>query len=287
MKKYLFYLFSVLLVAIPVYSQEMINNTTPASPKSIQQILLPGIDDVLISQNLNSAVSNYVFTLQKGNSNSASINQQYRTNSDISNQTYSVQSGNSNELTLGQIGSGNLLLGYQLDLMSSSIGDKKDIQAGIQDPSLLKGMKPDSKDVTLETGERNKMIINQQGTDNGVVAIQQGSDNIISADQIGKNNYFLALQIGSNNSVNRYTQENESDHILYDRVIQIGDNLSLKSDESSKSSLKGNTFLQTGNNLALEINSDLLNSAGGIEINQKGNNMKVVIDQSYFSFPLK
>jgi len=45
--------------------------------------------------------------------------------------------------------------------------------------------------------------------------------------------------------------------------------------------------LQTGTNLSIEINNSLLNSLGGVEINQSGKDMKVVIDQSYFSFPMK
>jgi len=98
---------------------------------------------------------------------------------------------------------------------------------------------------------------------------------------------LFALQKGSNNLLTGYKQENESDQVLSDRVIQIGDNLTLKSDEVSKSSVNGNTFLQTGRNLSLEIKSDLINSAGGMDVKQTGKDMKVVIDQSYFSFPLK
>ena len=45
--------------------------------------------------------------------------------------------------------------------------------------------------------------------------------------------------------------------------------------------------MQTGTNLSFELNSDLINTAGGINVKQTGKDMKVVIDQSYFSFPLK
>jgi len=205
----------------------------------------------------------------------------------MSNQSYTVQSGNSNELTIGQIGSGNLLLGFQLDYISNLIDQKQQNQDKVLKNTLLKVSSPTEGNGYLVEGERNKMTITQDGNNNGVMAVQQGSDNTISADQTGENNYLLALQKGTNNAITDYKQENKSDEKLFDRIIQIGDNLSLKSDEVSTSSINGNTFVQTGTNLSLEINSELINSAGGIEVNQKGTEMKVVIDQSYFSFPLK
>ena len=287
MKLFLLYLVILLLNFMPCFSQDIINNTGTVPNEAIQQISLPGIDNIMSFQNLNRAVSNYVLTQQTGNLNSATINQQKDGSSELSNQSYTVQSGNSNELTIGQIGSGNLLLGFQLDYISNLLDQKQQSQDNVLKSTLLKSGSPADGNGYMVEGERNKMIITQDGTDNGVMAVQQGSDNTISADQKGENNYLLALQKGSNNTITDYKQENKSDEKLFDRIIQIGDNLSLKSDEVSTSSINGNTFVQTGTNLSLEINSELINSTGGIEINQKGKDMKIVIDQSYFSFPLK
>ena len=287
MKRFIIYLMIVLLKFMPCYSQDIINNTGTVSNEAIQQISLPGIDDIMSFQNLNRAVSNYVLTQQTGNLNTASINQKSDGNSEMSNQSYTFQSGNSNELTIGQIGSGNLLLAFQLDYISNLLNQKQQSQAnGFSIALPTVGSSADGNGYVVE-GERNKMMITQDGTNNGVMAVQQGSDNTISAEQTGENNYLLALQKGTKNSVTDYKQANKSEDILLDRIIQVGDNLTLKSDEVSKSSVNGNTFIQTGTNLSLEINSELINSAGGIEVNQKGKDMKVVIDQSYFSFPLK
>jgi hypothetical protein len=287
MKRFLLYLVILLLKFMPCFSQDIINNTGTVSNEAIQQISLPGIDNIMSFQNLNRAVSNYVLTQQTGTLNTATINQQKDGSSEMSNQSYTVQSGNSNELTIGQIGSGNLLLGFQLDYISNLLDQKQQIlDNALKSTALKVGNQADGNGYVVE-GERNKMTITQDGNNNGVMAVQQGSDNTISADQKGENNYLLALQKGTNNMITDYKQENRSDEKLFDRIIQVGDNLSLKSDEVSTSSINGNTFMQTGTNLSLEINSELINSAGGIEINQKGKDMKVVIDQSYFSFPLK
>jgi len=287
MKRFLFYLVILMLNFMPCLSQDIINNIGTVSNEAIQQISLPGIDNIMSFQNLNRAVSNYVLTQQTGNLNTATINQKNDGSSEMSNQSYTVQSGNSNELTIGQIGSGNLLLGFQLDYISNLLDQKQQNQVNGLSSTLSSVASPTDGNGYLVEGDRNKMIITQDGTNNGVMAVQQGSDNTISAEQMGENNYLIALQKGTNNTISDYKQENKSDEKLFDRIIQVGDNLNLKSDEASTSSINGNTFVQTGTNLSLEINSELINSSGGIEINQKGRDMKVVIDQSFFSFPLK
>jgi hypothetical protein len=287
MRRSIFYLLIVLLRCLPCYSQDIINNTGIVSNEAIQQISLPGIDDIMSFQNLNRAVSNYVLTQQSGNLNTASINQKSDGSSEMSNQSYTVQSGNSNELTIGQIGSGNIFLAFQLDYISDLIDQQlQSKDNGFSSILSTVGSLTDGNGYLVE-GERNRMMITQDGTNNGVMIVQQGSDNSISAEQTGQNNYLLALQKGSKNTVTDYRQENTSEDILFDRIIQLGDNLTLKSDVASKSSVNGNTFVQSGSNLSLEINSELINTAGGIEVNQKGKDMKVVVDQSYFSFPLK
>ncbi|MDD4968612.1 MAG: hypothetical protein PHT07_04200 [Paludibacter sp.] len=283
MKRSIQYLLLLLLIPISGHSQELLNNTVNASNDAIQQILLPGIDGLLHAQSMNQDVRNFEIIQQTGNQNTATINQQNGSNPDMSNQSYIVQSGNSNELAVGQIGSGNVLLGFQLGYLATLFESRN---SGILIRPNTAGISTEINNY-LMVGEHNTMNITQNGNDNGIMAVQQGSGNTIEAEQIGDNNYLMALQRGSNNSLTGYKQENESGRILFDRVIQIGDNLNLKSSEVSKSSINGNTFMQNGTNLALEIKSDILNSAGGIEINQTGKDMKVVIDQSYFSFPMK
>ncbi len=276
----------MLLNYLPGYSQEIINNTGSETNEAIQQISIPSVNDILGFQTLNGGIGNYVSIQQTGSLNSASINQQNNASSEMSNQSYTVQSGNSNELTIGQIGSGNLLLGFQLGYLASMTNNQQSSSTGTESSNVLAAELPNIANIYIAEGKRNKMDISQNGNNNGVMAVQLGTDNNISTEQIGNNNYLLAYQKGTNNSVTGYKQENISDQILYDKIIQVGDNLSLKVDEASKAST-GNTFMQTGANLSLTVNNELLNSVGGIQINQKGNDMKIVIDQSYFSFPLR
>jgi len=278
----------ILLSILPGYTQAIVNNPGTSTNDGIRQIKLAGIEDIMSYQTANQTASNYVSIQQTGNQNKANIHQQQGSGFDMSNQSYTIQSGNSNELTLGQIGSGNVMLGFQLNYLATlNPENQKDYQTGMAINNVLTGVTSNETNGYVVEGERNKMSIIQNGNNNGVMAVQQGSDNTISAEQTGNNNYLLTLQKGTNNSLTGYKQENGSDQILYDRVIQIGDNLTLKSDEVSKSSVNGNTFMQTGTNLSLEINSNLINTAGGMEVKQTGRDMKVVIDQSYFLFPLK
>jgi len=284
MKKSILYLTLLLFIPIRGHSQEVLTNNGSSTPESIQQIHLPGIEDILNLQTFSQEVTNYTVIQQTGNHNTATINQQNNSGSEKSNQSFTTQSGNSNELTIGQIGSGNILLGFQLGYLAALSGANSQANQGTGTNGA--GITTNLNGNIIE-GDHNQMNITQNGNNNVVMAVQEGSGNTISAEQNKDNNYLIALQKGTNNSLTGYKQENESGLMLLDRVIQVGDNLTLKSDEVSKSSVAGNTFIQTGANLSLEINSDLLNSAGGIEINQTGKDMKVVIDQSYFSFPLK
>jgi hypothetical protein len=287
MKKLIFYLLFPLLSSVSTYSQEILNITGTDTNEAIQQIRTPGIDNIMSFQTLNQGISNYALTKQIGNQNRADIKQQNDANSEMSNQSYTVQSGNSNELIIGQIGSGNLLLGFQLGYMALLTGNKTECSVGTETTNTSSTEMAGLGNGYIVEGERNKMTISQNGNNNGIMAIQQGSDNTISAEQTGNNNYLLALQKGTNNSITGYKQENETDQVLFDKVIQTGENLNLKTDNGSRLSIAGNTFIQTGTNLSLQVNNDLLNSEGGIEINQKGNDMKVVIDQSFFLFPMK
>lgn len=287
MKKSIVFIASLLLNSYSVYSQEIINNTGTTTNEVIQQINVPTIDGILSFQSLNRGISNYVLAQQTGNENSVRINQRNDASTDMSNQTYTVQTGNSNELTIGQIGSGNLLLGFQLGYLATLASTNTNSEIGTAGIPVFDFASLTNGNAILLEGERNKLIITQNGNNNAVMAVQQGTDNSIVAEQVGNNNYLVAMQKGTNNIVSNYKQENTSDQNLFDRIIQIGDNLSITTGGSSNTSSIGKTLIQTGENLALVINNDLVNSVGGVEINQTGTDMKVVIDQSFFSFPLK
>jgi len=287
MKKFIIYLAILFFNYFLVYSQDIINNTGSSTNGVIQQINVPGIEDIVNFQKLNPGVNNYVSAQQIGNQNAVNVNQNNGTSSDMTNQSYTVQAGNSNVLTIGQIGSGNLLLGFQLGYLATLAATNTNNQLEAPANFVFDFTANNVGNATLIVGKNNKMSIMQKGKNNGVMAVQQGTGNFISAEQLGNNNYLLAMQKGSNNEINEYKQANTSDKNLFDRIIQVGDKLSVTSENASIATAIGNTIIQTGTNLALEINNDLLNSIGGVKIDQKGTDMKVVIDQSFFSFPLK
>lgn len=286
MKTSILYLIFLMLSSFIGYSQEVINNTGTEHNEAIQQIRTPNIDNILIFQNLNQGNSNYAFAQQTGNYNTVSISQQNDAGQSASNQSYSVQQGNSNEMTIGQIGSRNLLLSFQLGYMAILAGSESQNDVPVENNNVLSSSTGEVERFVV-VGERNKLTISQTGNNNGIMAVQQGTDNSLSVGQNGTNNYLFALQKGTNNSVTGYKQENTSEELLFEKIIQIGDYLSLKTDEFSMAKPTGNTFLQTGTNLSIEVNNSLLNTVGGVEINQTGQDMKVVVDQSYFSFPMK
>ena len=287
MKTTILYLIILLLNCFTGHSQEFINNPGMETNKAIAQISTPGINDILSFQTLNQGIRNYAFTLQIGNQNKATIHQQNELSAETGNLSFTAQSGNSNELTIGQIGSGNLMLGIQLGYLTTLTGIQKDISIGVENGCVFTSVFPMERNGYEVEVERNKMIISQNGNNNGIMAVQQGTDNFISAEQTGNNNYLLILQKGTRNSVTDYKQANQSEQFLFDKIIQIGDNLSLKADGASTYKPEENTFTQTGSNLSLEVNNSLLNTVGGVEIKQTGYDMKVVVDQSFFTLPMK
>ncbi|NDP22927.1 MAG: hypothetical protein GZ091_17885 [Paludibacter sp.] len=286
MKTLKLFLMFVLLSCFTGYSQVIINTTGKETNEAIQQISTSGFKDIMSFQTLNQGNINYVLAQQTGKQNAATIHQQNSAGSEMSNQSYSVQSGNSNEMTIGQMGSGNLLLGFQLGYLAIMAGSESVNELPVES-NTVSALLPSTSNGCFMQGNGNKMNISQTGNNNGIMSIQQGDNNTFSAVQKGNNNYLMTLQKGRNNLVTGYKQENISEGALFEKIIQIGDNLSLKTDEFSLSKTTGNTFTQTGSNLSLDVNNSLLNSVGGIEINQTGNDMKVVVDQSYFSFPMK
>jgi hypothetical protein len=285
MKTIILNMIFLLLSCFSVISQPAMNNQGTSNSEAIQQIRTSTIDNIQSFQTLNWGGTNYATTQQTGNRNSAIINQLHdATGLHTSNQSYAVQSGNSNELSIGQIGSGNLLLGFQLGYLSSMTDIHRN-ENGANNGNAF-GLYKNGNGY-LVAGENNKLSILQQGSNNGIIAVQQGNNNDFFVEQRGNNNYLLGLQKGTHNKVTGYRQENYSDDILFETIVQIGNNLSLKTDDASKYKPNGNSFTQTGTNLSLEVNNGLLNAIGGVEINQVGNDMKVVVSQSYFLFPMK
>ena len=285
MKKITFFLFLFVIGTNSVFSQGNGKNWEKEENESIQQIRTSGLADILSFQTQNRETSNMVLTQQIGDQNKASVSQQAE--SGFGNQSYSIQQGSSNEMSIGQIGSGNLLLGFQLGYVTSELSRQQGNHYGFGLGNGNAYGHGCSDDISVVESERNKLTITQQGTNNGVMAVQQGSDNTITAEQIGTNNYLLLYQKGKNNSVTGFSQENSSGKVLLETVIQIGEDLSLNTSDVSKSKPNGNAFMQNGVNLSLQVNNEFANTLGGIEINQTGRDMKVVVDQSFFSFPLK
>lgn len=273
---------------LQVFSQGNIQITE--NDESIKQIRTSGLADILSFQMQNQGTSNMSQTQQIGNWNKTSVNQQSDASSYFSNQAFSIQLGNSNEMTIGQIGSGNLLLGFQFGYLSTvlSCGDKNDQFRSLTENSNISiSDYKTTNNQMIVVGEGNSLNVSQLGNKNAIVAIQQGSENSIDADQNGNNNYLVIYQKGKNNQVLGYTQENASDKALAETIIQEGEDLSLNATETSKSKPNGNSFIQKGINLSLEVNNQFMNSLGGIEVTQSGRDMKVIVDQSYFSLPMK
>jgi len=277
-----------LLVFRVGFSQDIINNISLETSEAIHQISTSGFENIVSFQTLNQGISNFALTQQIGDQNKASVNQKSDPGAGLTNQSYTFQQGNYNEMTIGQIGSGNLLLSFQIGYLSSEISPYQSnlFGFGLETSVEPKGTTNESNS-TRTFGERNKLIVIQEGSNNGIMALQQGDDNSISAEQKGINTYLVIIQNGNMNKVSEYKQENSSETNLYDTVIQNGESLSLNVSDVSRAKQTGNIFSQSGTNLSLHVNNEFVNSLGGIEITQTGTDMKVVIDQSYFTFPMK
>lgn len=285
MGKKILYLLFVWFLGLNAHSQEFINSPVTETNEAIQQLSAPGINDIMSFQTLNQGINNFSLMLQNGNQNKATIHQQSDANLGSSNQTYSIQEGNVNEMTVGQIGKGNILLGFQLGYLS--ILPNTNVPGFGLESSKVSTVTSNESDASLSIGEGNKLHVSQEGNNNGIMAIQQGSDNLIDVGQKESNNYLSVLQKGNHNSISGYVQGNTSPANLFESLTQIGGNNSLLATDISGAKAMGNVINQSGTNLSLEINNGLINTMGGIEVNQTGMDMKVVVDQSYFSFPMQ
>lgn len=275
MKRNPIFLFLLLLIVYPVYSQDIINSLNVGTNESIHQISTSAIADIQSFQTLNRGTGSFVLIRQTGNKNTSSINQQ--SDPGQSNQSYAYQQGNYNEMSVGQIGSSNLLLGFQLGYLANEVNSSSGILPAVSVSGAVDGG---------QKGDGNILEVSQDGENNGIMAVQQGNDNSISAEQKGTNNFLLIHQKGTNNSVTGYIQENSLGR-NFDTIIQEGESLSIEATGVSTSKAMGNIFSQSGINLSLQVNNGFVNTLGGIEITQTGKDMNVVVDQSYFSLPLK
>jgi hypothetical protein len=266
----------------------VINDISLVTSGAIHQISTTGFENIQSFQTINMGTGNSILSQQIGDQNKASIIQKSDPGTGLPNQSYTFQQGNYNEMTIGQIGSGNLLLSFQIGYLSSEISPYQSnlFGFGLENSVEPQGAANESNAI-LTFGERNKLIVTQEGSNNGIMALQQGDDNSASAEQKGINTYLLIIQNGNMNTVSEYKQENSSETNLYDTVIQNGERLSLNVSDVSRAKQTGNIFSQSGINLSLQVNNGFVNSLGGIEITQTGREMKVVIDQSYFSLPMK
>lgn len=138
-----------------------------------------------------------------------------------------------------------------------------------------------------DCGNGNLVSITQLGYNNRVLTVQQGSCNMLSLTQIGYNNGLVAWQVGESNWIDGYTQQNYSENSLCDRLVQVGEFLHFDARGLAGSGWSENRVTQIGNNLSFQINAVLPGSGEGIKVTQTGKDMRVVIEQSYFSFPLR
>lgn len=245
-----------------------------------------GATDIQTFQALNAGTLNFTKTQQIGIQNKVNVLQE-SSRDGLLNHSYNIQEGNLNEVTVSQIGNGNMLSSFQVGYtVSEAVRQQGDCYGfGLGNQNLYE-YDEQSADLSINVGEKNKLTFNQNGTNNLVLVFQQGSDNTISAEQQGANNYMILYQKGKNNIITGYNQANISNKILYDVVIQEGEKLVLNASEASTKP-NGNTFIQSGSNLSLQVDNKFANNLGGLAIIQSGKDMKVIVDQSFFAFPMK
>ena len=257
---------------------------------NIQQIRSSGFDDFISTQTLNPEQSNVASITQLGNRNSMTVHQTKEGSVLLANQSHSFQFGELNSMDIIQNGTGNILLSFQLGYLTDHFGKGKGNAYGLENGNghaFAYGLAGQGNNGAVSEGSGNKLISLQNGHSNGLLTIQLGDDNFISATQNGKNNHATILQQGAHNQVVDFKQENRSGNVLFDSVIQIGDNLQLNVADANNGRAYGNKYSQEGSNLSLTLNNSLLSPLGGMTVGQTGRDMQVNVTQSYFSFPMK
>jgi hypothetical protein len=257
---------------------------------NIQQIRSSGFDDFISTQTLNPEQSNVASITQLGNRNSTELHQTKEGGLLSANQSHSFQLGELNSMDITQKGTGNILLSFQLGYITDYFGKGKGNAYGLENGNgnaFAYGLTGQGNIGMVSEGSGNTLTSFQDGHSNGLLTIQLGDNNSISATQKGNDIYAAILQQGTNNQVVDFKQENYSGNILFDSVIQIGDNLQLDVADAKNGRAYGNKYSQEGSNLSLTLNSDLLSPLGGMTVDQTGHDMHINVSQSYFSFPMK
>jgi len=249
------------------------------------QINISEFENSLANQPFNADPTYNSSITQLGNYNTAKLiqtqEQDLISNPNTSN---SYQQGNFNLVDLSQKGSENVLYSFQVGYTTPghSTENKVNTQTYATLASVL-NLNLNSASL-FSDGNNNTLISSQEGNSNKLLSIQQGSNNYIHAEQSGNDNNLVAQQVGTNNRVENFMQNNL--HGESDVISQVGENITLNS-ISSSNNLYGNNYSQNGTNLSITLNNSTFNTLGGLKVNQTGHDMKIVIDQSYFSFPLK
>jgi hypothetical protein len=221
---------------------------------TIQQVDCEEYNGVLDIQSQNQDLSNNVTTKQIGEGNQADINQ-----------LFVFQHGDDNSVSATQEGTGNTINSIQVGYMTYGM-----YMCG----GYIQGI-------------NNQLISTQSGSYNDLFSLQLGYQNYAKINQTGVNNILFLLQKGNNNSVDEYNQTNDdTGHVLHESIIQIGSGHSLSVKDNPDCKQYGNSFYQDGTKLSLHFNNALFNAPGGVEVRQTGHDMKIVIDQSFFSFPM-
>ncbi|WP_159520878.1 hypothetical protein [Sunxiuqinia indica] len=252
----------------------------------IEQIQSASETGLFSVQSQNQQDQNKVIVNQLGNYNTVSVEQSNSSEFEKANQAILLQEGNQNQTDMEQEGSRNSLISLQLGYLStrfSTTNPSPLFEVLSANFSLVDYVFGD-----LSSSDRNTIVSKQEGSNNGLISLQVGSDNYMSASQMGQNNYLVATQIGQFNHLLDFKQENQSSsEFLLESITQLGRNNLIEFSGTIKGQIYGNSYKQSGENLALKLNTSLITSLGGMEITQTGHDMTIVIDQSYFSFPMK
>lgn len=219
---------------------------------------------------------------QLGNYNSAKLSQTKEGDLfSFSNSSNSFQQGDFNLTDITQKGNENVLLSFQLGYLASSLYSmsNNDLVAPIQNKLSF----TTTSNNLFSAGTNNILYSSQEGKSNEILAIQQGSDNYIEVEQSGNENFLIVQQVGTNNRVESFKQN--SVYGAMGVISQVGDNNAINNLTESVNTNRSD-YTQEGSNLSLTINNTLP-SLDGIKVSQTGNDMNIVIDQSYFSFPMQ
>lgn len=250
----------------------------------INQITTDGMGDYTTAQSLQINPLFVSSISQIGNNNSVKLSQTIE--GDIysfPNSANSFQQGDFNLAEITQRGNENVLLSFQLGYLISGLFSTSNNQLEAPSQNMLSFSATTNNQ--FATGKNNTLYSVQEGKSNNILAIQQGDDNYIDVEQSGNDNILIARQVGNSNKVEDFKQNSIDGS--FDVITQLGDNNTLNFLNESTGVLAENAYSQEGTNLSLTISNNTFSAPGGIIVNQTGRDMKIIIDQSYFSFPIQ